>query len=217
MVGVTGVTGVVAWTVSLCLVHMAPDPTVGREGSDRSREPFMFSSRLGLLWSSDKLRDCGGWCGWGWTGELLELCLGFLLGLEEEEPDRWTSLPPNPKPPMLPPLPGEGNGESEELGLSRTGDWEQTPLEVPVPGLSSLHSLGTSSECVGAMLRQWGLLGEYTDLMSREKERLSRLVSMILSAERCRPLKPCWREVGDGSLGSGGICGSATDESQLLW
>ena len=61
---------------------------------------------------------------------------------------------------MLPPLPGEGNGESEELGLSRMGDWEQTPLEMPVPGLSSLHSLGTSSECVGARLGQWGLLGE---------------------------------------------------------
>lgn len=60
MVGVTGVTGVVAWTVSLCLVHMAPDPTVGKEGRDRSREPFRFSSRLGVLLSSDKLRDCGG-------------------------------------------------------------------------------------------------------------------------------------------------------------
>lgn len=160
MVGVTGVTGVVAWTVSLCLVHMAPDPTVGKEGSDRSREPFRFSSRLGILLSSDKLRDCGGWCGWEWIGELAEQCLGFLLGLDEEEPHRWTpSLPTSRKPPMLPPLPGEGNGESEELGLSRTGDWEQTPLEVPVPGLSSLHSFGTSSECVGAMLGQWGLLG----------------------------------------------------------
>lgn len=40
---------------------------------------------------------------------------------------------------------------------------------------------------------------------------------MILSAERCRPLKPCWREMGDGSLGSGAICSSATDESWLLW
>lgn len=159
MVGVTGVTGVVAWTVSLCLVHMAPDPTVGTEGSERSREPFRLSSRLGLLRSSNKLRDCGGWFGWEWTGELPQLCLVFLLGLDEDEPDRWTpSLPLSPKPPMLPPLPGEGNGESEELGLSRTG--EQTPLEVPVPGLSSLHSLGTSSECVGARLGQCGLLGE---------------------------------------------------------
>lgn len=52
--------------------------------------------------------------------------------------------------------------------------------------------------------------------MSREKERLSRLVSMILSAERCSPLKPCWREVGDDSLGSGGMRGSVVDESQLL-
>lgn len=51
--------------------------------------------------------------------------------------------------------------------------------------------------------------------MSKEKERLSRLVSMILSAERCRPLKPCWREVGNGSLDSGWMCGSTTDESWL--
>lgn len=115
-----GVTGVVAWTVSLCLVHMAPDPAVGTEGSERRREPFSFSSGLGLLRSSDKLRDCGGW---EWTGELPEQCLGFLLGLDEEEPVRWIpSLPRSPKPPMLPPLPGEGNGESAELGLSRTGD-----------------------------------------------------------------------------------------------
>lgn len=150
----------VAWTVSLCLVHIAPDPTVGREGRDRSKEPFRFSSRVGLLLSSDKLRDWGGWCIW-WTGEVPELCLGFLLGLDEEELERWTpSLPPCPRPPMLPPLPGEGNGESKELGLSRTGDWEQIPLEVPVPGLSSLHSFGTSSECVGARVGQWGLLGE---------------------------------------------------------
>ena len=49
VVGVTGVTGVVAWTVSLCLVHMAPEPAVGWEGSDRSREPFRFSSRAGAL------------------------------------------------------------------------------------------------------------------------------------------------------------------------
>lgn len=94
-----------------------------------------------------------------WIGELLEECLAFLLGLEEEELERWIpSLPP--KPPILPPLPGEGNGESEGLGLSEMGDWEQTPLEVPVPGLSSLHSFGTSSECVGAMMGQRGLFGE---------------------------------------------------------
>lgn len=159
LVGVTGVTGVVALTVSLCLVHIAPDPRVGREGSERRGEPLIFSSRLGLLWSRDKLRVCGGWCGWEWTGEVPQLCLVFLLDLDEEVPDRWTpSLPP--KPPMLPPLLGEGNGESNEPGLSRIGDWEQTPLEVPVPGLSSLHSLGMSSEWVGAMLGQCGLFGE---------------------------------------------------------
>lgn len=88
---------------------------------------------------------------------------------------------------------------------------------VPDPGLSSLHNLGMSSECVGAVLRQCGLLGEYTDLMSREKERLSLFVSIILSAERCRPLKPCWRELGDGSLSSGGMCVSDPFESKLLW
>lgn len=145
--------------MSLCLVHMAPEPTVGTEGSERSREPFVFSP--GLLWSSVRLRDCGGWCGWERTGELPEQCLCFLLGRDEEEADLWTpSVPLNPKPPMLPPLPGEGNGDPAEFGLSRTGDWEQTPLESPVPGLSSLHSLGTSSECVGARLGQGGLLGE---------------------------------------------------------
>lgn len=72
VVGVTGVTGVVAWTVSLCLVHMAPDPMMGKEGSDRSKEPFRFSCTLGPLFSKDKLRDWGGWCGWEWTGELAE-------------------------------------------------------------------------------------------------------------------------------------------------
>lgn len=60
---------------------------------------------------------------WVWTGELPQLCLFFLLNLEEKTPDRWTpSVPLSPRPPMLPPLLGEGNGESDELGLSRTGD-----------------------------------------------------------------------------------------------
>lgn len=36
--------------------------------------------------------------------------------------------------------------------------------------------------------------------MSKEKDRLRRLVSRMRSADRLRPLKPCWSDEGDGSL-----------------